>query len=130
VCATVREREWADDQQVNHAIRAMDDPVRPARTFGSRPVRRFRSSTLRTDPTRNRISESFAVHVRDAVGQGFDEQDDVLPYARERDPVVVASDVTDSGALSNEVHAGIVRLHDDTMSAYRVAPALIGTVDT
>ena len=74
-------------------------------------------------------AELFAVHVRDTVGQGADDQDDVLPYARERDLIVVTSDVTDFGALSNEVHAGIVLLHDDTMPAYRVASALIAMVD-
>jgi predicted nuclease of predicted toxin-antitoxin system len=70
-----------------------------------------------------------ATHVRDAVGQGADDEDDVLPYARERDLVVVTSDVTDFGALPSEDHAGIVLLYDDTMPAYRVASALIAMVD-
>jgi predicted nuclease of predicted toxin-antitoxin system len=73
--------------------------------------------------------ELFAVHVQDTVGHGADDQDGVLPYARERDLIVVTSDVTDFGALSNEVHAGIVLLYDDTMPAYRVASALIAMVD-
>ncbi|WP_435067194.1 DUF5615 family PIN-like protein [Haloplanus sp. C73] len=72
----------------------------------------------------------FAVHVRDTVGQGADDEDDVLPYAREHDLVVVTSDVKDFGRLPSEAHTGVVLLHDDTMPAYRVASALITMVDT
>jgi predicted nuclease of predicted toxin-antitoxin system len=36
-----------------------------------------------------------AVHVRDVLGQGADDEADILPYARERDRVIVTSDVTD-----------------------------------
>lgn len=41
----------------------------------------------------------FAVHVRDALGQGADDEDDVLPHAREHDLVIATSDVKDFGAL-------------------------------
>jgi predicted nuclease of predicted toxin-antitoxin system len=70
-----------------------------------------------------------AIHVRDALGQGADDEDDILPYATERDLIVVTSDVTDFGTLPDEVHPGIVLLYDDTMPAYRVASALIAMVD-
>jgi len=72
----------------------------------------------------------FAVHVRDTVGQGADDEEDVLPYAREQDLIIVTSDVKDFGALPSELHAGIILLYDDTMPAYRVASALITMVDT
>jgi len=75
-------------------------------------------------------ADLFAVHVRDTVGQGADDEDDVLPYAREHDLIVVTSDVKDFGALTSEAHAGVVLLYDDTMRAYRVAAALIAMVDT
>jgi predicted nuclease of predicted toxin-antitoxin system len=72
----------------------------------------------------------FAEHVRDTLGQGADDKDDVLPYAREHDLVVVTSDVKDFGNLPEEAHTGVVILHDDTMPAYRIASALITMVDT
>jgi len=71
----------------------------------------------------------FAVHVRDTLGQGADDTDEVLPYAREHDLIVVTSDVKDFGALPRENHAGVILLHDDTMPAYRVASAIITMVD-
>lgn len=71
-----------------------------------------------------------AEHVRDSLGQGADDEDDVLPYAREHDLIIVTSDVKDFGMLPSEAHAGIVLLYDDTMPAYRVASALIRMVDT
>jgi len=71
----------------------------------------------------------FAVHVRDTLGQGADDEDDVLPYAREHALIVVTSDVTDFGDRPSEDHAGVILLYDDTMPAYRVASALITMVD-
>lgn len=70
-----------------------------------------------------------AEHVRDVLGQGADDEDDVLPYAREHDRIVVTSDVTDFGELPSGAHAGVILLYDDTMSAYRVAAALINMID-
>ena len=68
-------------------------------------------------------------HVRDALWQGADDEDDVLPYAREHDLIIVTSDVKDFGDLQAEAHAGIILLYDDTMPAYRVASALIAIID-
>ena len=72
----------------------------------------------------------YAEHVQDTLGEGVDDEDDVLPYAREHDLVVVTSDVKDFGNLPGDSHTGVVLLHDDTMPAYRVASALITLVDT
>jgi len=71
----------------------------------------------------------FAVHIRETLGQGADDEDDVLPYAREHDLIIVTSDVKDFGALPDAVHAGVILLYDDTMPAYQVAAALIAMVD-
>lgn len=71
----------------------------------------------------------FAAHVRDTLGQGADDEDDVLPYAHEHDLIVVTSDVKDFGDPPSRDYAGVVLLYDDTMPAYRVASALITMVD-
>lgn len=68
-------------------------------------------------------------HVRDALWQGADDEDDVLPYAREHDLVIVTGDVKDFGDLHPDAHAGLVILYDDTMPAYRVASGLLAMVD-
>ena len=70
-----------------------------------------------------------AEHVRDALWLGADDEDDILPYAREHELVVVTSDVTDFGGLPDDAHTGLVILHDDTTPAYRVASALVAMVD-
>jgi hypothetical protein len=70
-----------------------------------------------------------AVHVRDTLGQGADDEADVLPHAREHDRIIVTSDVKDYGSLPPDSHAGVILLYDDTMPAYRVAAALIALVD-
>ncbi|WP_433623495.1 DUF5615 family PIN-like protein [Halomicrococcus sp. NG-SE-24] len=71
----------------------------------------------------------YADHVRDTLGQGADDEADVLPYAAENGLIIVTSDVKDFGDVPADAHAGIVLLYDDTMPAYRVASALITMVD-
>lgn len=71
----------------------------------------------------------FAVHVRDTIGQGADDEEDVLPYAQDNNLVIVTSDVTDRSTLPPDSHAEVVLLYDDTMPAYRVAAALLRMVD-
>jgi len=73
--------------------------------------------------------ELSAEHVRDTLGQGADDGDDGLQYAREHDRIIVTSDVKGFGTLPSGTHAGIVLLYDDAMPAYRVASALIQMVD-
>ena len=76
-----------------------------------------------------RKEELHAEHVRDVLWQGADDADDVLPYAREHNLIIVTSDVNDFCDQQVDTHAGIVLLYDDTMPAYRVASALLAMVD-
>lgn len=71
----------------------------------------------------------YAEHVRDTLGQGADDGDDVLPHARASELIIVTSDVSDFGDIPSDAHAGVVLLYDDTMPAYRVASALITMTD-
>lgn len=59
----------------------------------------------------------YAEHVRDTIGQGADDEADILPYARAHDSIIVTNDVKDFGALPSDAHTGIVLLYDDTMPA-------------
>lgn len=68
-------------------------------------------------------------HVRYALWQGADDKEDVLPYARERQLIIVTSDVKDFGGLPSDAHVGIVLLYDDTMPVYQVAAGLITMTD-
>jgi len=71
----------------------------------------------------------FAEHVRETVGLGADDEDDILPYIREHDQILVTSDITDFAPLSANAHSGIVLLYDDTLPAYQVTSALLAIVD-
>lgn len=47
-----------------------------------------------------------AEHVRDALWVGADDEDDILPYARTNNSIIVTSDVTDFGGFhSNDTRA-------------------------
>ena len=68
-------------------------------------------------------------HVRDALWQGADDENDLLPYAREHDLIVVTSDLKDFGSLEPDTAPGIVILYDDTMPAYQIATGLLSMID-
>jgi predicted nuclease of predicted toxin-antitoxin system len=70
-----------------------------------------------------------AEHVRDSLWQGADDREDILPYAREHELIVVTSDVKDFGRSTSDANAGVVLLYDDTMPAYQVAAGLITMTD-
>lgn len=67
-------------------------------------------------------------HVREALWQGADDVDDVLPYALENDLIVVTSDLQDFDRLEPDTHAGIVILYEDTTPAYQIAAGLLTMV--
>jgi predicted nuclease of predicted toxin-antitoxin system len=69
-------------------------------------------------------------HVGDALGYGADDVAEILPYARERDRIVVTSDVSDFGALGQHDHAGVILVYDDTMSGISIAAGLRAMIDT
>lgn len=71
----------------------------------------------------------YADHVREVLGQGADDETDILPHAIEHDLIVVTSDISDFGGLPADAHAGLVVVYDDTMPAYRVASNLLTMVD-
>jgi len=65
-------------------------------------------------------------HVREVLGQGADDEGDILPYVRNTDRVIVTSDVTD---FADRQGADVVLLYDDTTPAHRVASGLVALVD-
>ena len=87
--------------------------------------RKYRPETT----TYLRTEDVYAEHVRDELKRGAGDENDIFSHAREQDLIIVTSDVTDFGSLPSDTHAGIVLLYDDTMPAYRVAPALLAMID-
>jgi len=67
-----------------------------------------------------------AEHVRDVLGQGADDERDILPYTRTEDRVVVTSDVADFAVVEG---VDVVLLYDNTTPAHRTAAGLVALVD-
>jgi|GEM_PF-344953 len=67
-----------------------------------------------------------AEHVLDALFEGADDFEDVLPYCLETDSVLVTNNVRDFNAagLSTTDHAGIVIVHDKERPAEEIAAEL------
>ena len=72
--------------------------------------------------------ELDVVHVRDVLGEGADDEDDILPYVVEN-RLIVTSDVSDFGQLSDDIDTGVILLYDDAMPAHQVASRIITMVD-
>ncbi|MFC7043273.1 DUF5615 family PIN-like protein [Halonotius sp. GCM10025705] len=84
------------------------------------------------DPKTTSYLQTEAVdikHVLDALGEGADDEDDILPFLRKTDRIIVTSDVSDFGAFSPDAHAGVVLLYDDTMAAHKIAAGLRAMID-
>jgi predicted nuclease of predicted toxin-antitoxin system len=67
--------------------------------------------------------------VKDALWIGARDFRDILPYAREHDRILVTSNVTDFGGLSDEAHEGLVLLFDNEMEAQQIVAGLLTIVD-
>lgn len=74
-------------------------------------------------------TDLFAIPVRDAIGTGADDGD-IVPYAIERDLIVVTSDVSDFGDASVRRDVDVVLLHDDALPAHRIAAGLVALAET
>jgi len=59
--------------------------------------------------------------VVDVLEPGVADEDDVLPFARRNDLVVVTKDVSDFGALDGTAHEGIVLVFDHGLGADDIA---------
>jgi hypothetical protein len=70
-----------------------------------------------------------AEHVRDALGKGADDREDVLPYARETGRIVVTSGVTDFAGLPADAYVGLALPYDEAMPAHRIVAALTATIE-
>lgn len=70
-----------------------------------------------------------AEHVLDALFEGADDRDDLLPYARAEDLVVVTNDVTDFSRVPDHEHEGVVIVYDGALPAFDVAAGLLAMMD-
>lgn len=71
----------------------------------------------------------LAESVKDALWLGADDFDDVLPYAREFDRIIVTSNVTDFRTLDHGEHEGVVLVFDNELRADQIVTGLRALVD-
>lgn len=69
------------------------------------------------------------VHVQEALSKGADDQEDILPFAREEDLVLVTSDVTDFGKVASSRHRGVMLLFDQRTPPHEVGQAIVSLVN-
>lgn len=62
--------------------------------------------------------------VKDVLWPGADDFDDILPYAREQDSIIVTSDIADFGNLDDTAHDGIVLIYDNEIATDRIIEGL------
>lgn len=69
----------------------------------------------------------YAEHVRDALGQGTDDNE-ILSYAADNDLVIVTSDLGDFIDPGPDTSVAVVLLYDDALPAYRIATGLLSMI--
>lgn len=72
--------------------------------------------------------EVEAAYGRDALFPGADDEDDVLPYARRQDWLVLTSDLKDFRELPADEHEGVLVLFDEKRSAHEIAAAVLDVI--
>lgn len=66
--------------------------------------------------------------VGETVGLGATDTA-IRAFARQTQRIIVTSDVRDFAPLAPDAHAGVVLVHDDTMSAQRIATGLQSMIE-
>ncbi|WP_331233739.1 DUF5615 family PIN-like protein [Natronorarus salvus] len=68
-------------------------------------------------------------HVSDALFPGADDFEDILPYARKEDLIVVTNDVLGFKPLSEDQHEGIVIVYNQRLSPWSIATGLFRLIE-
>lgn len=70
-----------------------------------------------------------AAYVPEALFEGADDDEDVLPFARTHDYILVTNDVRHFSNRDDSEHEGIVLVYDGTLSPFEIASGLLEIVD-
>lgn len=73
--------------------------------------------------------EIHAAYVPDVLFEGADDDDDVLPFARAGDYVLVTNDLRDFGTRDPDEHEGIVLVYDGTLHSLDIVAGLLDVVE-
>lgn len=65
-----------------------------------------------------------AAYVPDVLFGGADDDDDVLPFARSYDYIVVTNDLRHFSDRRDDEHAGIVLVYDGTLQPFEIASGI------
>lgn len=67
--------------------------------------------------------------VKDALWTGADDADDILPYARKEDLIMVTGDVSDFRGLDMDEHAGIIVIFNNELRADQIVDGLESIIE-
>jgi hypothetical protein len=63
------------------------------------------------------------------LDEDADDEDDILPYVRQEELIVITADVKNFAAFDESRHEGVFYLNDQRASAYRIASAVLDIID-
>lgn len=70
-----------------------------------------------------------AAYVPAVLFEGADDEEDILPYARDHDSIVVTNDIRDFIDRSDDEHEGIILVFDGRRSAFTITAGILDIVD-
>jgi predicted nuclease of predicted toxin-antitoxin system len=74
--------------------------------------------------------EGYCAEYSDYVlGEDADDEDDILPYVRQEELVVITADVKNFAAFDESHHEGVFYLDNQRTSAYRIANAVLDIIN-
>lgn len=70
-----------------------------------------------------------AAYVPEVLFEGADDDDDVLPFARTNDYIVVTNDLRHFSYRDDAEHEGIILVYDGTLQPFEIAAGILDIVD-
>lgn len=70
-----------------------------------------------------------AAYVPDVLFEGADDDDKVLPFARENDYILVTADLRHFSNRGDSEHEGIVLVYDGTLDSFSIVTGLLNIVE-
>lgn len=70
-----------------------------------------------------------AAYVPDVLFEGADDNEDILPFARKEDIIIVTNDLRHFSDRNDREHEGIVLVYDGKLEAFEIVSGLLDIIE-
>lgn len=71
-----------------------------------------------------------AAYIPDVLFEGADDDEDVLPYVRDEDAILITNDLRHFSDRDHREHDGIILVYDGKLEAFEIVSGLLDIIET